>query len=245
MMRKIKLIAKLLILPVATILLVNMVSCSPVNKTPMEFPTNIEARLSTEAYQAIKQGKSKEALQEIQQLYKTETVLSDSTVLNYAQLLRHDRKPKTAVKIINKYLKLNENASPVLLNELAANQIETGDFAAAKKTLNEVLDNKEAANFHYDAYNLMGISLDAEGRHEHAERYFRKALENWRGDAISVKNNLAVCLASQGKFDEALMHLRQALIEAPKREELIRNIELITSLRESIIPKPNMSKGMK
>jgi len=208
---------------------------------------NSEIRLSTEAQTAITEGRSKEALATYERKFKNSAVLDDQTLINYSQLLRNDGKPRTAMKIISKYAlddngNIKTNHTPVLLNELAANKIENGEFKEAASIVSKVLENESLGEIHADAYNLMGISLDAQGKHSEAEVNFRMALNEWKGSATSVKNNLAVCLASQGKFDEALILLRQALIESPEKDEISKNIELINSIRESLIPKPHKSK---
>lgn len=235
-------------LPVIAIALITLAACQTSgNVTPVEElaqgNTNAEIRLATKAQTAISTGTAKEALKSYEHKFKRSKILTDETLLNYAQLLRNSGKPRTAIKVLTKYAldskgKLKEDHSPVLLNELAANKIENGEFKDAANIISQVLENDQLREFHADAHNLLAISLDAEGKHSRAEVNFRLAMDAWKGDVTSVKNNLAICLASQGKFDEALMHLRQALIEAPNKEEISKNIELINSLRESIIPKP-------
>ena len=241
---------KTLAIFILTTLIAPIVACQATPVTPTEELIRssfiAEARLSTKAQTAINEGRSQEALKSFENEFRKSVILTDETLLNYAQLLRNEGNPRTAIKIIEKYAldnkgKIRRNFSPVLLNELAANKIENGEFIAASVILNEVLRNKRLKELHPDAHNLVGIALDAKGRHSQAEVNFRIALNTWRGNTTSVKNNLAVCLASQGKFDEALMHLRQALIEAPNKEEISKNIELINSIRESIIPKPSRS----
>lgn len=244
-MKKIANKQQILTFPLLAILLATT-ACQTTKVTPVEELTGgnqrAEVRLATKAQTAILEGRSNEALKSYEYKFKKSAVLSDDTLLNYSQLLRNSGKPRTAIKLITKYAldsdgNVREDFSPVLLNELAANRIENGEFKEAANVISKVLENNELSEFHADAHNLLAISLDAEGNHSQAEVNFRLALEAWRGDVTSVKNNLAVCLASQGKFDEALMHLRQALIQAPNKEEISKNIELINSLRESIIPK--------
>ena len=78
-----------------------------------------------------------------------------------------------------------------------------------KTALNQVLEDKKTARFHADAYNLLGLVLDAKNQHKEAEQNYRQALDGWKGDPTSVMNNLGLCLAAQGQFDESLMMLRQ------------------------------------
>jgi Tfp pilus assembly protein PilF len=75
---------------------------------------------------------------------------------------------------------------------------------------------------------------------------FRQALDGWKGDPTSVMNNLGLCVASEGKFDEALDQLRRALVIAPQKEEIARNIVLVEGLRDKVVPKaPKKRAGKK
>ncbi len=212
---------------------------------PLDFHAKVtERRLATEANEAIRSGKIEDAIVKFEKLYNSMSTRDTTVALNYAQLLRKKGFPEKSIKVLSPYVdtrrgKINSKAEPILINELAASVIETGDFNRAQNLLSEVFGNEEAKKFHADSHNLQGIILGAKKDYPLAEEHFRIALDGWTGDATSVKNNLAVCLASQAKFDEALMLLRQALIEAPEKVEIAKNIELISELRDAIIPMPN------
>lgn len=209
-----------------------------------------EARLATDAAQAMQEGKTTEALIRYEQLYKKSipTFFKDekerSTVaVNYAQLLRKTGKSERALEILAPYAegrggKVKRNADPMVLNEYSAALIEQDRLTEAEKILNQVLEDGSASEYHADAYNLLGIVLDAQGKHTEAEQSFHQALDGWKGDKTSVMNNLAICQAAQGKFDEALLTLRQALVMAPKKEVVAHNIQLITDLRQAVLPQP-------
>ena len=124
-----------------------------------------------------------------------------------------------------------------MLTEYAASHIALGDFAKGEETLNRVLENSKAAPWHNDAYNLMGVSMDAQGEHKEAEQLFRMALDGWQGDPSSVMNNLGLSLAAVGRFDESLDILRKALVMSPAKSEIARNIQIISDLRGAVIPK--------
>ncbi|MFH1157586.1 MAG: tetratricopeptide repeat protein [Pseudomonadota bacterium] len=219
-----------------------------------------EDRLSTAAANAIAEGKTDEALTLYERLY-TQThsgfflpddVTHRDIALNYAQLLRRTGKAQRALDVLAPFMKdtgsrprRNYKPDPVVLNEYAAGSIETGDFEKAEKLLNQVLEDKDAAKAHADAHNLLGIILDAKDQHKEAEQSFRQALDNWKGDKTSVMNNLGLCLASQGMFDESLMTLRQALIMAPQKQEIAGNIRMVTDLRKSVIPAAPVGPGEK
>lgn len=215
----------------------------------------VEKRLATAAANSISEGKTDEALAHYEQLYthpnlaifKTANYRNEDIALNYAQLLRKTGKAQRALTVLSPLAetrtgKLKHNTAPIVLNELAAIHIELGNFEKAESILNEVLENKRSMDFHADASNLMGISLDAQGKHKEAEKSLRQALSGWKGDSTSVMNNLAVCLASQGLFDESLTTLRQALVMAPDKHEIARNIEIVTEISQSLLPKPGKQK---
>ena len=217
-------------------------------------------RLSTAAANAIAEGKTNEALIIYERLYtKTHTgfFLSDDVTnrdiaINYAQLLRRTGKVQRALDILAPFMKnhgsrswQNYKPDPIVLNEYAAGNIEIGKFKRAEKLLRQVLKDEDAVTSYADAYNLLGIILDANGQHKEAEQSFKQALNNWKGDKTSVMNNLGLCLASQGMFDESLMTLRQALVIAPQKQEIASNIQMVTGLRKSVVPTAPVSLGKK
>ena len=199
-----------------------------------------QARLSTAANNAIAEGKTKEALALYTKLYKSAP--TRDTALNYAQLLRKTGQPEQAAEVLSSYVnnprtgKPRADAAPILLNEYAAANIELGEYDLAEEVLNKVLEDNKATPFHADADNLFGLVLDAKNKHKEAEQYYRLALEGWKGDASAVMNNLGLCLAAQGMFDESLTVLRQALVKAPHNEEIARNIQMVSDLRKSLLP---------
>ncbi len=200
-----------------------------------------ERRLATAAADAMAQGKTNEAFVSYEKLYQRDSRNPDVAV-NYAQLLRRTGKADQAVKVLGPYAEGKGKTSsrtplPMLKNEYAAALIETGKFDAAEKTLRSVLTAQADAEFHPDASHLLGVALDAQGKHAEAEKHFRQALDGWRGDATSVMNNLALNLASQGKFDEALTTLRKAQVMAPAKTEIARNIQIVSDLRDAVVPK--------
>jgi Flp pilus assembly protein TadD len=191
-----------------------------------------EARLSTAAAEAMRLGKTSEALAQYETLYRHSS-RDKGTALNYAQLLRKTGSAARAAEVLAPYAERNDD--PVIMNEYAADKIALGDFAEAEKILNAVLEDQKAVAVRHDTYDLMGIALDAEGRHKEAEQMFRLALDGWRGDATSVMNNLGLCLAAEGMFDDSLLTLRKALIMAPQKEEIARNIEIVSDLRSKVV----------
>lgn len=190
-----------------------------------------EKRLSTAAYEAMSEGRTKDALDLYEQRYEKDSK-DQVAAVNYAQLLRKVGNPQKAAEVLEPYAR-NNKVDGLLLNEYAATQIELGQLEAAEKTLNTVIDNPDLKTFHADAKNLMGVKLASQGRHAEAEATFREAWEGWKGDATSVMNNLGLAQANQGKFEDALTTLRRALAMAPQKTEIARNIEIVTKLRDN------------
>lgn len=211
-----------------------------------------EARLSTAAAEAIAAGKSIEAEELYAKLHRKNPRNAEAAV-NYAQTLRKNGKAQKAADILTPIVRssdksgaIKQDALPIALNEYAATQIALGNFENADDALGVVLENDAAKEFHADAYNLMGVALDARSEHGEAEPMFRTALEEWKGNPTSVMNNLALNLASQGMFDESLMTLRKALVMAPDKQEIARNIQIISDLRDSVIASaPSSAKKKK
>ncbi len=202
-------------------------------------PDETEARLSTSAQNAILAGKTKEALALYTKLYKENNTAN--VVLNYAQLLRKTGKTTEALTILKPFVingdgSIKDDAKPVMINEYAAANIEIGHYHAAEMALQEVFKSTNANGFYADAYDLHGVALDAQGWHKEAEKDFKNALKIWKGDPTAVMNNLGLCLAAQGRFDESLTWLRQALVKAPHNTEIARNIDMVSKLRKEFVP---------
>lgn len=188
-------------------------------------------RLAKSAKDALDAGKIDEATELYAKLYKG-NAQDKKVVLAYAKLLRKTENPQKAVKVLNNYGK----ADAEVQMELGAAHIAAGDFERGEKTLNAVLENEQYKKYHIEAYNLMGVVLDTKGQHKDAENMFRQALDDWDGNPASVMNNLALSLASQGMFDQSLHVLREALVISPDKQEVARNIQIVSDLRDSIVP---------
>jgi Flp pilus assembly protein TadD len=202
-----------------------------------------QTRLTTAAQNAIAEGKTKEALAYYSKLYADKR--TPEVTLNYAQLLRKTGKAEQAAQVLSPAVngrdgELRGNARPIMLNEYAAANIELGKYDLAEEALNKVLEDKNAARFHADADNLLGLVLDAKNKHKEAEQYYRLALDGWqgenKGDNTAVMNNLGLCLAAQGMFDESLTTLRRALIKSPHNTEVAANIKMVSDLRKAVLP---------
>jgi len=201
-----------------------------------------ERRLATAALDAIAEGKTNEALASYEKLYNRSPANAEIAV-NYAQLLRKTGQTDRALEVLQPFATRQKKDMPaqaplpMIQTEYAAGLIANGQFEPAQKMLDGILTDPEAAEFHPDASHLAGVALDAQGHHKAAEKLLRQALDGWKGDPTSVMNNLALNLASQGMFDESLTTLRKAQIMAPEKTEIARNIQIVSDLRQQVVPK--------
>lgn len=200
-----------------------------------------EERLATAAAAAIAAGETGEALAKYQALY-AHRPRDESVALNYAQLLRQSGKIDQAQDILKPFVAtrvgaLKKDVNPLLLNEYAAILIAQGAVEEAEAMLDRMMDDPRAEKIRSDTTHLLGIALDAQGRHKEAEKMFRAALGGWKGNPSTVMNNLGLCLAAESLFDESLLTLRRALVMAPDKREIAGNIQLVEHLRAAVIAK--------
>ncbi len=190
----------------------------------------INTALQSVANESSANGNSYESMAALENLYKRDSENPD-VAAQYAQALRHNDRLNRAIMILRPFAendRLNNsavNAEYAALSAASGNYIDTENYA--RKV---VIEEPESGK----GYHLLGIALDAQGKHDQAETAFRKALDYWEGDPSPVLNNLGLNLASQGFFDEALETLRQAAATSSGRDEIERNIRIISTLQSSV-----------
>jgi len=173
-------------------------------------------------------GYSASDLKRIENTYKSNT--SDpKAAVNYARVLREFDYINRASIVLRPFAQDSESPAETK-TEFAAIQLANGNYAEAEEFAQKAID-QEPAN--YDAYHYLGIALDAQGDHAAAETAFRSGLDNWQGDATPIMNNLALNLASQGYFTEAVTLLEKAVTISPDRLELMRNLRIVQTLKET------------
>lgn len=196
----------------------------------------INAALERVADQASEGGHTRQSMTALEKLYKRDSENPDIAA-QYAQALRQNGRLSRANMILRPFAEdgdienVNVQTEYAALNAAMGNYIDTENYARKA-----VLESPEYGK----GYHLLGIALDAQGKHEPAEKAFRKALDYWEGNPSPVLNNLGLNLASQGFFDEALETLRKASATSSGRDEIERNIRIISTLQSSI---PNASSG--
>lgn len=188
----------------------------------------IDSVLDRAAQEAARGGHTEQSLSIMESRYKRNSG-DVNTAIEYAAALRQMDYLNRASIVISPFAR-DENGSLDAKNEFAAIQLALGNFVVAEDFSKQVIvkDNTNA-----QAFQHLGIALDAQGMHEEGERAYRKALEHWEGDPTPIMNNLALNLATQGYVDEAAEILERAQAIAPNRLEVERNLRIVRTLQET------------
>lgn len=187
----------------------------------------VNAAFQKAAENAAKKGNPAAALITLEQQYKRNS--SDPiAALSYARALRHKNDLNRAYAVLEPFGRDKTSPSDVK-TELSMISLGLGNYNSAEKYAQAaILQNPSDHN----AYQNLGIALDAKEMHPEAERAFRKGLEYWEGDPTTIMNNLALNLATQGFIDEAISVLEKAKALSPDRIEIERNLRIIRTLNE-------------
>lgn len=178
----------------------------------------------------------KQSLQFYERLYQR-NYKDPEIAIKYAELLRKTGELQRARIVLSTFAQ-SKKATPEIMVEYANINAILGHFDVAEEFARKAQEKSGGKTVNVKALHILGVALDAQGKHAEAEKSFRAALEKWEGDPAPVMNNLALALAEQGFFDEALDTLHRAYALAPQREEISRNIQLVNQLRSGVLQKP-------
>ncbi len=159
-----------------------------------------------------------------------------ATALNYAQALRENGRLQRSAIVLDPFIQDNAAPTADLVAEYGAIQAAMSNYSEAETYARKAvaLDSNSGQGYH-----VLGIALDAEGKHDEAEVAFRRALDHWQGDPSPVLNNLGLNLAAQGFLDEAVETLRKAAADSPDSQEIKRNLRIVKAMQaQSPQPKP-------
>lgn len=163
----------------------------------------------------------------LEKKYKRDSA-DPANALAYATGLRQANYLNRASLVLNPFTK-SDDIYPGINTEMSMIALGLGNYDSAEiYAQNAILQDPE----NYNAYQNLGIALDAKEMHPEAERAFRKGLEHWKGDPTTVMNNLALNLATQGFVEEAIEVLERARSLSPDRIEIERNLRIIRTLNE-------------
>lgn len=218
-----------LILGLSTCLLLS--ACGSTTRDPNAPSTPsqaIDSALNRAASSASAQGDNMRSLAYTERVYKRNSD-DPMAATNYAAALRENGYLEQAELVISPVAH-GANAPSPALAEFAALQLAQGNQNRAETFARKAVE-KDPTN--HKAHHYLGIALDAQAKHEEAEKSFRNALDHWQGDPTPVMNNLALNLTSQGYLNEAAEILYKAKSIAPDRLEVERNLRIVTALQQS------------
>lgn len=207
-----------------------LAACQTTGSTSVETSNKgqrLDAAIEKAAITASMKGDQTATLIALEKQYKRNSE-NPHYALAYARGLRQANYLNRAALILEPFAQQQDAASGVK-TEMSMIQLGIDNYDAAESYAKEaIIQNPED----YQAYQNLGIALDAKEMHTEAERAFRKGLEYWEGDPTTIMNNLALNLATQGFIDEAIEVLERAKALSPDRIEIERNLRIIRTLNE-------------
>ncbi len=221
-------LSKVILLGVSSSLLA--LSACQTAKSPADMSdrqSKIDRALERAAKSAMNAGQTEQALSILEKSYQKNPHNAGTATL-YAQALRKNEQSAQADLVLQSFAN-KPDASLETIQEYASIQLETGTYDVAEKFSRKIIDKDTTLS---EAHHTLAIALDAQGKHEEAEKSFRTALNMWEGDPVPIMNNLALNLASQEHIQEAVDILKKAKSIAPNRIEIERNLRIISTLNE-------------
>lgn len=231
---------KTLLISAATLSLAACASTAQHVDSNSPYDKKINAALERAADQADRDGSSTGSLAIMERLYKRDPK-NPENALKFARALRSAGDLQKAALILQPFAS-DKDAGPDTLTEFATISLNQAQYPTAEQYARRAVTVDPNA---YKAYQILGISLDAQTKYKEAETAFRKALDLWKGDPIPVMNNLALNLTNQERLDEALEIMERAKAAAPDRIEVERNLRIIRTLNESASGRPAPKPGEK
>ncbi len=216
---------------VLAIAIAQLTACQTTGSDPVETtktPDNVSERIEAALEKvALSNGSKTAGLISLEKKYKRNSE-DPMKALAYAKGLRQANYLNRASLILTPFTKAGD-AYPGINTEMSMIALGLGNYDSAELyAQHAILQNPEDHN----AYQNLGIALDAKEMHPEAERAFRKGLEHWKGNPTTIMNNLALNLATQGFIDEAVEVLERAQALSPDRIEIERNLRIIRTLNE-------------
>ncbi len=118
---------------------------------------------------------------------------------------------------------------PAALYARAVVLLETGSAQPAERDFRAALKYGLAAEYAADAYNSLGVILAQRDDIKGATEEFERAVQ-LQPALVAAQQNLAVSLMKQGRTDDAIAHLRQALAATPGDASLTKMLDDFRSL---------------
>lgn len=188
----------------------------------------IDSALNRAATSAQNSGEGSQSVALLEKLYNRNPK-DEGLALRYASALRDAEYYNRALLVLAPFAN-DDKSSAEVKSEFASTQLALGNYPQAEQFAQKaILQNDKNAQ----AYQALGIALDAQNMYPEAERAYRKGLDNWTGDPTPIINNLALNLASQEYLEEAIELLEKAQAVSPDRPEIERNLRIINALWET------------
>ncbi len=196
-------------------------------QTSLSKQERLDNAIERVAVSASLRGSANAKLVALEKRYKRNSS-KPAYALRYARELRKTNHLNLAATILEPFADAQDSYRGVK-TEMSMIALGLGNYDSAENYAKQAVIQDP---IDYEAYQNLGIALDAKEMHPEAERAFRKGLENWKGDPTTIMNNLALNLATQGFIDEAIEVLERAKALSPDRIEIERNLRIIRTLNE-------------
>lgn len=144
----------------------------------------------------------------------------------YAEALRKSGSLEQALAVLKPFAE-PDSAAPDALVAYAKAALEADKLAAALQAARWAVD---AAPQQGEAYNVLGICLDAIGNHDEAQAAYQAALANGIPESYRTLNNLALSYAQSGDLDQARQKLETAQQLAADDPTIGSNLQLISTM---------------
>ena len=196
------------------------------NTAPVEEkPVDVEPTLRQAAMLSERNASYGEAAQHYAALHSRHP--EDKTItLALARNLRFAGKPQQAIAVINSTT-ANQAPDAITLLELGKDYLAADQLNLAKPTLERA---KAAAPLNWEILSSLGVVYDYDGQYEQAQQQYDAALFLDPENPV-VLNNKALSLAQEGKLDEAVDTMQEAINQPSASAQTRQNLALLMALK--------------
>lgn len=201
--------------------------CTTTKSKTADNDMRIAQALSSAADEAASGGMMQQSLSFQERIYKKDPK-DPTAIVNYARALRKVGRVDDARLVVQSAAQARR--APIeVLTEYAMVLVASGDFNAA---LGAAQSATEKSKKSAPAIHALALALAGLGQYEDAQLQFQQALRIWPEDQdkTPIINNLAMCLAAQGKIAEARSVMALASGEALDSAVYQNNRALLQSL---------------
>ncbi|GEM_PF-1731432 len=196
---------------------------------------SLPERIRHQALQSAAHGKFSEAAAYYALLYYRNPH-NEALAIKYAEALRRSGVPDQALAVLKPFAE-PESASPDALIAYAKANLQLKRLAAAVQAARWAVD---ADPNMAEAYHVLGVTLDAMGKHGEAQAAYQSALAYGIGDSHRTLNNLAMSYAQTGQLQQARASLEQAQELDAGDQTVQANLQLIRTVYGQKQMKPTL-----